>query len=273
MILKDLKNNEKGSITVFVLATMLLVTGVIFIAYFSMMNKSSSQASQIEKIQEEYNQSNTMMSQAYDEAQQQSLKLKASDWVYYEDAKGIVRKCIVLYDESSGYGTQIISEDVIDYYNIGASSYYNALQSYNNAISNLNDYVQSYVNTTYATSGRCVGSDPKDKDKEGNLTTVIKEEDSNYLADYEQMKNLGILNIGKGYWLASRSISTGVNGDINYNIRYISTSGVLQNAMIIDNTQDYTVYNSGLRAIFELKDKVKITGGSGTQDDPYTLGA
>lgn len=67
MILKQLKNNERGSITVFVLATMLLVTGVIFISYFSMMNKSSSQATQIEKIQEEYNQSNTMMSQVYDE--------------------------------------------------------------------------------------------------------------------------------------------------------------------------------------------------------------
>lgn len=67
MILKDLKNNERGSITVLVLSTMLLVVGIIFISYFSMMNKSSSQAAQIEKIQEEYNQSNSMTRQVYDE--------------------------------------------------------------------------------------------------------------------------------------------------------------------------------------------------------------
>lgn len=67
MILKDLKNNERGSITVLVLSTMLLVVGIIFIAYFSMMNKSSSQQAQLRKIQEEYEVSDSMMDQAYDE--------------------------------------------------------------------------------------------------------------------------------------------------------------------------------------------------------------
>ena len=67
MILKKLKNNERGSITVFVLATMLLVTGVIFIAYFSMMNKSSSQERELDKIQEEYNKTDDMMTQEYEE--------------------------------------------------------------------------------------------------------------------------------------------------------------------------------------------------------------
>ena len=28
----------------------------------------------------------------------------------------------------------------------------------------------------------------------------------------------------------------------------------------------------GLRPVFTLKDEVKVTGGSGTEDDPYTLG-
>ena len=68
MLLKELKNKEKGSITVFVLSTMLVVVAVIFTYYFSMMNKSSSQAAQLERIQEEYNQSNSMMDQAYYEA-------------------------------------------------------------------------------------------------------------------------------------------------------------------------------------------------------------
>ena len=43
MLLKKFKENEKGSITIFVLSTMLLVAGVIFVSYFSMMNKSASQ--------------------------------------------------------------------------------------------------------------------------------------------------------------------------------------------------------------------------------------
>ena len=66
-ILKNFKKSEKGSITVFVLSTMLVVVGVIFIAYFSMMNKSSSQQAQLNKIQEEYNQTDSMMEQAYNE--------------------------------------------------------------------------------------------------------------------------------------------------------------------------------------------------------------
>lgn len=48
---------------------------------------------------------------------------------------------------------------------------------------------------------------------------------------------------------------------------------------IIKATQSLSVsYNSsseatyGLRPVFTLKEEVKITGGSGTKDDPYTLG-
>ena len=59
--------NEKGSITIFVLSTMLVVLGVMFVAYFSMMNKLSSQEEELKKIQEEYNQTDDMMSQTYNE--------------------------------------------------------------------------------------------------------------------------------------------------------------------------------------------------------------
>ena len=65
--LNKIKQDEKGSITVFVLSTMLVVVGVVFTMYFSMMNKTASQKQQLEKIQEEYNQSNTMMQQVYDQ--------------------------------------------------------------------------------------------------------------------------------------------------------------------------------------------------------------
>lgn len=68
MLLKKFKENEKGSITIFVLSTMLLVAGVIFVSYFSMMNKSASQEEELKKIQEEYNVENTTMKQTYDQS-------------------------------------------------------------------------------------------------------------------------------------------------------------------------------------------------------------
>ena len=68
MFLKRLKKSERGSITIFVLSTMLLVVGVVFVSYFSMMNKSSSQAIELNKIQEEYNQSDSAMAQIYEES-------------------------------------------------------------------------------------------------------------------------------------------------------------------------------------------------------------
>ena len=64
-ILKNFKKSEKGSITIFVLTTMLVIVAVIFTYYFSMMNKSNSQAAELSKIQEEYNQSTYAMEQAY----------------------------------------------------------------------------------------------------------------------------------------------------------------------------------------------------------------
>ena len=304
MILKDLKNNERGSITVLVLATMLLVTGIIFISYFSMMNKSSSQASQIEKIQEEYNQSNTMMSQAYDDAkanQYQTISiLKEGDWVYYEDATGTIRKCVVLWDESSGYGTQIITMETVEDVEIGNGTgtsitfqspndqyFIKALDSYNNAISMLNGKAMDYKNEDYAIDARCVGSVPNDKNSEGSgyythtnswfslYDNRFKNGDENYRIDFEQMEKIGgIIVINKSYWFASRivdAMSAAVYPDI-----YMSSSTILNGIANIfqlnSSTKKSLSVTSGLRPVFTLKDEVKVTGGSGTEDDPYTLG-
>lgn len=304
MILKDLKNNERGSITVFVLATMLLVTGVIFISYFSMMNKSSSQATQIEKIQEEYNQSNTMMSQAYDDAkanQYQTISiLKEGDWVYYEDATGTTRKCVVLWDESSGYGTQIITMETVEDVEIGNGTgisktfqspndqyFITALESYNNAIVMLNSKAMDYMNEDYATDARCVGSVPNDKNLEGSgyythttswfsaYDNKFKNGDGHYKIDFEQMEKIGgIIIIDKGYWFASRTIdamSAAVYPDI-YVCDQPITNGIANIFQLNSSTKKSLSNTKGLRPVFTLKDEVKITGGSGTEDDPYTLG-
>lgn len=68
-ILKKLKNNQRGSITVFVLATMIIVIGIIVTIYMATINKNNSQITQLNKIQEEYMQTsdNSAMDQAYNE--------------------------------------------------------------------------------------------------------------------------------------------------------------------------------------------------------------
>ena len=55
-IIRLLKNNENGSITVFVLASMLLLTMTLSATYIGISNKINSQINKIEKIKSEYSQ-------------------------------------------------------------------------------------------------------------------------------------------------------------------------------------------------------------------------
>lgn len=126
MFLKKLKNSERGSITIFVLGTMLMITGVIFVSYFSMMNKSSAQTAQLNKIQEEYNQSDSMMDQVYEQnLSLKSEKIPASDYgaevIGYTCANNsAVGSWKILYaDDTNIY---LIANDYIPYNYIPATS-------------------------------------------------------------------------------------------------------------------------------------------------------
>ncbi len=55
-IIRLLKSNENGSITVFVLASMLLLTMTLSATYIGISNKINSQINKIEKIKSEYSQ-------------------------------------------------------------------------------------------------------------------------------------------------------------------------------------------------------------------------
>lgn len=59
-MLRRLKVSEKGSITVLVLTTMLVVVGAVFTYYFSAMNKNASQEREIDEIKEEYDDTSSM---------------------------------------------------------------------------------------------------------------------------------------------------------------------------------------------------------------------
>lgn len=57
---------EKGSITVFILSTMLAIVAVIFTIYFTKMNKISSQEEALDIMEQRYNQNTDDMKQVYE---------------------------------------------------------------------------------------------------------------------------------------------------------------------------------------------------------------
>ncbi len=211
--------------------------------------------------------------------------LVAGDYVTYPSPSGNIA-CRVLYDSTSGYGVQLItSSTVTDSYTLGSSNFTTSMNSYNNAISTLNSAVSSYNNSTYSTV-RCVGSVPNNpsQDNAGYHTTQfgsgydgqLKDTDTNYKTDYDQMGTLGIRNIGKSYWLASRSVDSGSN-DSYFCVRYVASSGGLtsRNLCYVTSSGSASAHSRsyGLRPCFTLKSGIKVTGGDGTSaGTAYTLG-
>ena len=227
-------------------------------------------------------------------------KLTAGEYVNYIDKNGDTIKCIVLYDtnynttNSTDYGVQIITADTVENVQLGNgtgstqtnnATYFNtARNSYNNAISTLNTKANSYLNTTYASSARCVGSVPNNPSSEasGYFTSsymssyngTFKNADTNYTSDWNQMKTLNIYNINTYYWLASRVVSSSSYGSY-FDVRYVSTVGDLFGNDLCSvssrGTPNSYSYSYGFRPVFTLKSGIGITGGAGTSDSPYTL--
>ena len=224
-------------------------------------------------------------------------EMTEAEYIEYVDGTGQTRSCAVLYDSSSEYGVEIITMETVEDIQLGNgtggqqsnnSTYFNtAMNSYNSAISTLNNATNKYINTAYADKARCVGSVPNNssQDDTGYFTSnysymssyngKFKDTDTNYETDYNQMETLGILSIDKAYWLASRivySYSTSSFFDVR---RMSENGGLTSNTSCLvssyGNADSFGNVN-GLRPVFHLKSGIKITGGSGTKTDPYTLG-
>ena len=214
-------------------------------------------------------------------------ELKEGEYVNYVDKKGIKRKCVVLYDNSSDYGIQIITMDGVEKITIGDSSNFtNSMQLYNNAISILNDAAMTYNNTIYSSDARSVGSVPNNKNSQGgthwpefssDYVGKFRDKDTNYLKDYQKMEEIngGIHSIGKEYWLASRDVDSGSRGSV-FRVRFVFASGELDvkhcGGIYIGNSIGNGNTNiSYLRPVFTLKSGIKVTGGNGMESSPYEL--
>ena len=233
--------------------------------------------------------------------------LEAKDYINYNTGvssvgtNGVVT-CIVLYDllyydESSQYGLQIITDKNISDVTLGGSDFEwaTASASYNNAITTLNNEAGKYLNKAYATDARCVGSIPtlqngiftnKNSENVGPVklpftssvsgANNMKETDTNYEIDKTQMNNLNILRTKEHYWVASRNAHS-KSSYYYFNFRSIDTSGFLSSSNLCylynndDNRKGGASWSYGLRPCFALKSNIKITGGDGTRENPYTM--
>ena len=113
----------------------------------------------------------------------------------------------------------------------------------------------------------------------GSYSGTLKDTDNNYTADYNQMQSIvingqGINNIGKTYWLASRRVNA-TSGNSYFGVRFVSTSGALSayNLCYVQSDGYASGYSrdGGLRLVFRLKSGIKVTGGDGSEGNPYTL--
>ena len=225
-------------------------------------------------------------------------ELTAGDYINYNTGvsgvgtNGVVT-CRVLYDASSQYGLQIITDKNIANVTLGGSDWDTASDSYNNAITTLNSEAGKYLNRAYATDARCVGSVPtnqngtftnKNSENAGPVqlqftssasgANNMKGEDTNYETDQTQMKNLNIWTTGEYYWITSRRVRSD-SSNCHFYVRDVSSGGNLRNNDVcIVNSSGRTngiLYPGGLRPCFALKSDIKITGGKGTSGNPYTM--
>ena len=132
-----------------------------------------------------------------------------------------------------------ITDKNISNVTLGGSSWATASASYNSAITTLNSEAGKYLNKTYATDARCVGSMPTNQ--KGTFTSKnsenagpvqlqftssvsgannMKGEDTNYTTDQTQMKNLNIMETGEDYWLASRYVYSD-SSQCGFCVRYV----------------------------------------------------
>ena len=210
--------------------------------------------------------------------------LKAGDYVTYPSAQGDI-ECRVLYDSTSEYGVQLITSACVgNDVTLGDSDFTTSMNSYNNAISTLNNAAGVYNNSDYSTA-RCVGSNPTTPSAEAGYYTFtefsssysgkLKDADTNYETDYNQMEALEINNIADAYWLASRIVGS-ISYVSDFGVRYVYPGGSVGNRDLCyvrshgDTGAD--CISNGLRPVFTLKSGIKVTGGNGESGTPYTLG-
>lgn len=195
-----------------------------------------------------------------------------------------------------GYNDLTIPTEEEGYDFTGSNSQFEKTRwSFNNSIKTLNLKAQEYL-TNLADRTRCLGSNPINPDLDTDLmfsnnrygyfqewNNKFKDKVTYSTIDETQLNKINAkktINYGGlgGYFLASHSVYIDSNS-ASFGIGYAYSSGYISSVMLCAvNSLAYTTeqyYSSsltkGFRPVIRLKDSVKITGGSGLLDSPYTI--
>ena len=242
-------------------------------------------------------------------------------YVNYPSVKGTI-KCRVLYNDSI-YGLQLISVNPVTTVTLGKNdpnenvtgeigSVERAQNSYNRAITTLNEKAEEYITTSdgsiLVTDARCVGSNPLNKNYPDNLTGaertaemyigkedymgnnngIFFKEDKNYEIDITRLDKIGGIDlkdstINNSYWLASR-MPVGGSSKTLFRINcvipeatrllgtYFFTTPLFQVNSDSNSTSTDAGLERGFRPIFILSSTVKIIDGEGTEEVPFEIG-
>ena len=193
--------------------------------------------------------------------------------------------CNVLYNDETN-GLQIISANSVETVTLGSSSFTTSMNSYNSAITTLNEKAEeyNYFGSEYV-EARCVGSNPTNPSAQAGYFTKysyvsskyqLRDTDTNYETDYNKMTSLGIASSNSTYWLASRGVASSSYSSY-FHVRYVNSSGSLHGdntlCFVYSGGTDANSDSNGFRPCFTLKSGIKITGGDGkSAATAYTLG-
>jgi len=217
---------------------------------------------------------------------------KPGDYIKYDSGTNYTGLWQVLYNDASN-GLQIISVDIVEDITLGSDTEEDkAKADYNDAVDILNTASRKYVNPIYATSGRCVGSNPTSPDDaitdtvtlqfeyNGDTESGVKVEEENFNNDYDAMMKAtnhskdGINNIDKAYWLASRQVNS-YDNHANFLIRHVNSSGIATGGSLyhIYSTNDLKLNSGemGLRPVITLKTGIQTYSSTGSAQDAYKL--
>ena len=298
-LMKKKIKSEKGAIAALVVVTVLMFALILMGTYMAITNLRKSQLESDIRIQQLYGGDVDKIEEVYNTVVKNITGgLEVGDYIEYNSGTNGTILCRVLYAPDSEYGLQIISDKSVKNVTLGGSTFEEGRTSYNNAIETLNNEAEAYMNTEYVTDARCVGSIPtvennkfKDKNLITETTTVLPNEftrpngwisndtlcyntDMNYIVDEKQMQEFNLWKTEEVYWIASHYVTL-ISPYYFHCIRWVNTTGELEYSGLCNiGTSGYIygmIFSYGLRPCFSLKTDIKITGGDGSQETPYTM--
>ena len=171
----------------------------------------------------------------------------------------------------------IVSTDAVQT-SASADFYLYGKTGYAKAVDTLNNIGQAYVNSTYATSGRHIGSTNEsvgtiDEETITGGVTGSPYTDELYTTDVNQLVNNSLLHSSSRTWLASRHVESGYE-DSFFDVRMIdniATEYYFSVYYVDPYVSDVYSVSGAVRPVVSLKSDIQITEGLGTQASPYVV--